>query len=629
MSLISHAVRRAAGLLARLGRDRSGAQAVTLALALLPILMGLAGGIDLARAYLVKARLNQALDAAALAGGRAFHLPGRDADIQQFFLANFDGFLKSELTSFEVAEIIEPNQPERLRLSASADVPTAFGTLFGLDRIPVGTVSEVTRQNIGLQLAMVLDNTGSMAGHRIQDLREASLELADILFGEVTSGPHPLLEIGVVPYSAAVNIGSYLDGMTRAEREMLIDYSGVPDDYDYDPGNDDRWKGCVEARATVGQVSTDPTVIDTGAHDLSVAPPTAALRWRPYRYPHHYDNQYAGMADAPIGDGSADGNDADDDDRHALELLDSGDCTGACRGAVHYPDTQEPQGGAQNGYRRADWGFGPYGELWPRADTDPTQSNDYTGPNIGCPAPILPLSNEYNSVRSFLETQLQAWFRGGTLGSVGLAWGWRMLDPAAPYENSVDYQDLSYRKAAIMMTDGVNQMFRWPQHNYNDEDGDGCDDHPLSPSGSGCGSGTAVPGQSDYGAFGRIGESGDNRLDVSSTTEGADEINMRMRKLCYAMKHASGDSDGRDDILIYTIIFGSVAGSGDYDQDIDPNTGLLATDDSVLDSDARLRKAYLECASGPDRYFLAPSGDDLRAAFRAIGNDLANLHISR
>src|SRR3546814_9100438 len=54
--------------------------------------IGLVGGvgiaIDTSVAYNVKSRLSAAVDAAALAGARAFASPTRDADIEKFFEAN-------------------------------------------------------------------------------------------------------------------------------------------------------------------------------------------------------------------------------------------------------------------------------------------------------------------------------------------------------------------------------------------------------------------------------------------------------------------------------------------------------------------------------------------------------------
>jgi hypothetical protein len=66
------------GRLARsLGRDRRGSVYAFVGIALIPLLAAMGIGIDAGRGYLVRARLSQALDAAALADGREFSSTAR------------------------------------------------------------------------------------------------------------------------------------------------------------------------------------------------------------------------------------------------------------------------------------------------------------------------------------------------------------------------------------------------------------------------------------------------------------------------------------------------------------------------------------------------------------------------
>jgi len=71
-----------------------------------------------------------------------------------------------------------------------------------------------------------------------------------------------------------------------------------------------------------------------------------------------------------------------------------------------------------------------------------------------------------------------------------------------------------------------------------------------------------------------------------------------------------GGTGDQDKIIIYTVIFGNIATAS--------NSGAEA-----------LRDLYRNCASKPANAFLAPSGAELQSAFETIGNDLANLHLSR
>ena len=67
----------------RLALDKRGTIAVFLAFAIIPLIGFMGIGTDAARAYLVKSRLSSALDAAGLAGGRAFLTATRDDDIRK------------------------------------------------------------------------------------------------------------------------------------------------------------------------------------------------------------------------------------------------------------------------------------------------------------------------------------------------------------------------------------------------------------------------------------------------------------------------------------------------------------------------------------------------------------------
>lgn len=80
-------------------RDRSGSIAPLVAGGMVVLVASVGLATDAARGYMVKARLSQALDAAALAGGRVMFSPDRDSDIVMYFNSNFpDGFMGAAVT---------------------------------------------------------------------------------------------------------------------------------------------------------------------------------------------------------------------------------------------------------------------------------------------------------------------------------------------------------------------------------------------------------------------------------------------------------------------------------------------------------------------------------------------------
>ena len=117
----------------RLALDKRGAIAVFLAFAIIPLIGFMGIGTDAARAYLVKSRLSSALDAAGLAGGRAFLTATRDDDIRMYFAANFPpGSLGASVTGPTITVDADAGT---ISLEASATLDTTLMHLFGFETI--------------------------------------------------------------------------------------------------------------------------------------------------------------------------------------------------------------------------------------------------------------------------------------------------------------------------------------------------------------------------------------------------------------------------------------------------------------------------------------------------------------
>ncbi len=204
-------------------------------------------GTDSALAFMVKARMQRALDAAGLVAGRVVFSENVEADAQAFFDANFPAdYLGSTVTQFAVSTDAEK---EFVTLTAEASYPTHFMDVFGFEHVSVDVRTVIHRENRGMELALVMDNTGSMrSGGKMAAMKDAAHLLIDIIYGEKTTLPD--VWIGVVPYTAAVNIGpAHADWLDAADR-----VNELPDPFD--PTD---WLGCVEARAApLDQDDTPP-----------------------------------------------------------------------------------------------------------------------------------------------------------------------------------------------------------------------------------------------------------------------------------------------------------------------------------------------------------------------------------
>lgn len=182
-------------------RSEKGAVAPLLGLLMLMLIGCIGLAIDTGRSVLVRARLADALDAAGLAVGARLSTTDYSTDARKFVDANFKaGYADATITSV----VATPDSTKSvIKLAATATMPTVFMKLFGTDTVTINATSEITRSSLGLEVALVLDNTGSMSGS-IGSLKTASNALIDVLFGSQTVAKN--LYVGLVPFSQAVNI---------------------------------------------------------------------------------------------------------------------------------------------------------------------------------------------------------------------------------------------------------------------------------------------------------------------------------------------------------------------------------------------------------------------------------------
>ncbi|NKB22126.1 MAG: VWA domain-containing protein [Alphaproteobacteria bacterium] len=245
--------------------DTKGATASFLAAGLISMVGTVGIATDTARAYLVKARLSQALDAAGLAGGRVIFSPTRDDEIKMYFHTNFP-------TDYLGATTGDPNiavdaNHEVITLSASATVPTTFMKVLGMNDVTVSSVAEITRETQILDVVLAVDMSGSMSWSagggqsRIQAARTAASELVNILFGQ--EAIKNLLKIGVVPWNSKVNAslnGTTFDPLLTTTQVVPVfnnPLTGAPQTTIWYAGNSlvpllsapaADWKGCVYSR---------------------------------------------------------------------------------------------------------------------------------------------------------------------------------------------------------------------------------------------------------------------------------------------------------------------------------------------------------------------------------------------
>ncbi len=190
--------------------DCRGGVALIFGLSLVPLIGITGAAVDYSNATATRARLAQASDAAALAAAKATNLSKTDRDklARKVFDSNL-GNASVEGVTFKIVDITSG-----VRVEATGNVKTNFLAVIGIDKSTVDVSSEVMRGDGMVEVALVLDNTGSMSKD-MPGLKTASNKFIDTLFAN--SPDTGSMRIGIVPYVGAVNPGRANLGMSSID----------------------------------------------------------------------------------------------------------------------------------------------------------------------------------------------------------------------------------------------------------------------------------------------------------------------------------------------------------------------------------------------------------------------------
>ena len=320
--------------LRRLAGDQRGAVMAIVGLAIIPLFAVIGLSIDSGRGYMLKSKLSYAIDAAGLAGGRAFDTDLREDDIAMFFEANFPpGYMGSVLAPGHPLVTFD-DEESTITIEATATIPTRFMSVAGVHEMSVSARTVIQRELQGMELVLVMDNTGSMRGNGGMVGDEAGRDRAD---------RHPLRR----PRRGRELLRR--PGALRRDRQHRRRSHDWLTGYDADDFAPTTWKGCVEARAYPND-SNDATPDEEG--------------WQPFLWEStlrkYWSDGYYGASNPSVQDSNGDGL---DDDGNPFPL------------------------GGDNEWDPA----GPESAL--KLDNDLYQ-NRGTGPNLGCPPAITPADHQ-------------------------------------------------------------------------------------------------------------------------------------------------------------------------------------------------------------------------------------------
>lgn len=421
--------------LARFAHDERGTTSIIFGLMFTFFMLAVAVAVDWGLGVTEKLRQQEAIDSATLAASEKLGLD--DEDIQGKAVA--EAYFKAN----------SGNDPTKILESVDLDGGTGQVTATALNTLKsfflrsvnlpdqrIGTYSRVLKSISSVEVALVLDNSGSMASVQsdgqssIQALRAAAKQLVSALLVGAESTDR--VRVGVVPFAASVNVGagnrgaSWIDNTSVAPthdenfaardlvtqkrtRFELYDAMGVG------------WRGCVEAR---------PSPYDGSDAEPAAATPSTL-----------FVPMFAPDEPGTAGESNSYPNSYLDDNR--------GSCPRSCVAWSRRGNCTQ-------------WAYdsAPSSEAVAQARTckydGETPNSGKAGPNQGCTtSQILPLT----STRSDIDTAIDAMGASGSTNiPEGIMWGWRVLSPELPFTQGRDWDERDNAKYMVVMTDGRNEI---------------------------------------------------------------------------------------------------------------------------------------------------------------------------
>ncbi|HYD73350.1 MAG TPA: ubiquitin-activating E1 FCCH domain-containing protein [Candidatus Binatia bacterium] len=572
------------------------------------VLVGLLGiTVDFTRAQMLRAQLQNAVDGAALAAARDVMTPEQREEAARSYFDAEMGDLAPTATLL-IADIPGTNQ---VTVSARMPMQLSIARIVRNEDWMIYVDSDAERSGNNIEVAMVLDVTGSMAGQRIIDLREAATNLVDTVIQEQQTPYYS--KIALVPYSMGVNAGGYAD-------EARGDIIG-PADVDAAA-----WHS-GSARSITGITRANPAVVTSANHGFANGDTVyirnvsgmSQVNHRVFVVANRTTNtfQLQGVNSSTYNSYSsggivteclnttcsvevtASGHDFSANDRvyftgvngmtqlnNTLFTISAVDSGGFTLSGTHGSYSTYTSGGdahcvvagcdyfAFQNSSANNWRVFPASNcvserVSSQEYTDASPASAYVGLNYpssanACPAvSVVPLTTDGDYLNGRIATFQAA---GSTAGHIGLAWGWYMLSPNWASLFSASEQGASYSapetlKIVVLMTDGA----------FN----------------------------TGY-CNGVISDDSDNGAGAASERINCDATNGQpfdqARALCTAMKN--------QDIIIYTVGFG-------------------------LGADANATDFMEDCATSDGHAYSADDGEELIAAFNAIAASITQLRITR
>jgi uncharacterized protein YegL len=224
-------------------------------------LMGFVGvAVDYARANAARTAFQVSLDSTALTLSKSAATQN-GADLQATATDTFNAlFNRPDVTNVAITAAYSSTSGSKVTLTGSATVQTNFLGVLGYGQLDIGASTTSTWGSNRLRVALVLDNTGSMASSdKMTALQTAAQNLLNQL--QAAAKVDGDVYVSIVPFNKDVNVGADKNGEAWLRWDLWEEDNGACSNNSYSsqsscvshsktwtPASHATWNGCVTDR---------------------------------------------------------------------------------------------------------------------------------------------------------------------------------------------------------------------------------------------------------------------------------------------------------------------------------------------------------------------------------------------
>jgi Flp pilus assembly protein TadG len=247
-------------MLSRFLKNCRGGVAPMLALSAIPLMGSVGAAVDFSRVNAARTALQASLDSTALMLSKTAATQ-TGADLQTTASNIFNAlFTRPEAKNVAISASYSSTNGSTVTLNGSATIGTNFLGVFGVNQIDIAATTKSTWGNTRLRVALVLDNTGSMADSgKIGALKTASQSLlTQLKSAAVNVGD---VYVSIIPFVKDVNVGASNYNQSWLRWDLWEAVNGTCSNSSYTtqstcvshskkwtPANHSTWNGCITDR---------------------------------------------------------------------------------------------------------------------------------------------------------------------------------------------------------------------------------------------------------------------------------------------------------------------------------------------------------------------------------------------